>query len=248
MGLKKMILDIYKDSLEYSAQDWQTLVILGVISLFSFLLLPIFLLTGYNYRVINEAVNGVINGRDPLPDFEDIVDMFVDGVKLVVVQVVYFLIPVVIFLIFVAIAGAIDSIVSVGIMVVGCFITFIVGVLAYLMGQMGICHMIYNDGELLKAFAFAEIKKAIDEIGWFDCILTCLGLIIITVVLACVVSSIINFIFMVLGFSGLMLGVNTSGVFLLGMIINSSVVLFIIGPYLSIFNARSIGLLYGTHI
>ena len=51
-----MILDIFKDALEYSAQDWKTLVILGVIALFSFLLLPVFLITGYNYRVINTAV------------------------------------------------------------------------------------------------------------------------------------------------------------------------------------------------
>ena len=37
-----MILDIYKDSLEYSAKDWKTLVKLGVIALFSILLIPIF--------------------------------------------------------------------------------------------------------------------------------------------------------------------------------------------------------------
>ena len=83
-----MILDIYKDALEYSAKDWKTLVILGVIALFSFLLLPAFLITGYNYRVINNAVHGIINGRDPLPEFNDIIDMFVDGVKVVIVQIV----------------------------------------------------------------------------------------------------------------------------------------------------------------
>ena len=59
-----MILDIYKDALEYSAKDWKTLVILGVICLFSFLFLPAFLITGFNYRVINTAVHGIINGRD----------------------------------------------------------------------------------------------------------------------------------------------------------------------------------------
>jgi len=82
-----MILDIYKDALEYSAKDWKTLVILGVLSVFSFLLLPAFLITGYNYRVINQAVHGIINGRDPLPGFDDIIDMFVDGIKVVIVQV-----------------------------------------------------------------------------------------------------------------------------------------------------------------
>ncbi|MBQ2353471.1 MAG: DUF4013 domain-containing protein, partial [Methanobrevibacter sp.] len=95
-----MILDIYKDAMEYSAKDWKTLVILGVICLFSFLLLPAFLITGYNYRVINTAVHGVINGRDPLPDFEDLISMFVDGVKFVIVQILYLLVPAIIFLIF----------------------------------------------------------------------------------------------------------------------------------------------------
>ena len=69
-----MILDIYKDSLEYSAKDWKTLVILGIFALFHFLLIPAFLITGYNYRVINTAVHGIINGRDPLPGFDDIIE------------------------------------------------------------------------------------------------------------------------------------------------------------------------------
>ena len=93
-----MILDIYKDAFEYSAQDWKTLLILGVICLFSVLLLPIFLITGYNYRVINNAVHGVINGRDPLPKFDEIVNMFVDGIKVAIVQIAYVIVPVIIFL------------------------------------------------------------------------------------------------------------------------------------------------------
>ena len=95
-----MILDIYKDALEYSAKDWKTLVILGVICFFSFLFLPLFLITGYNYRVINTAVHGIINGRDPLPEFDDLIGMFVDGVKVVIVQIGYLLVPFIVFLIF----------------------------------------------------------------------------------------------------------------------------------------------------
>ena len=105
-----MILDIYKDSLEYSAKDWKTLVILGVICLFSFLLLPIFLITGYNYRVINTAVHGIINGRDPLPDFDDIIAMFVDGVKVVIVQMLYMLVPFFIFILFAAISNSLNGV------------------------------------------------------------------------------------------------------------------------------------------
>lgn len=243
-----MILDIYKDALEYSAKDWKTLVILGVICLFSFLLLPAFLITGYNYRVINTAVHGIINGRDPMPGFEDIIDMFVDGVKVVIVQIGYLLVPFIIFMIFAAIASNLGGMASSAIMVVGCILTFVLLIVACLMSQMGLCHMAYNDGSFSKAFAVSEIKEVIDEIGWFSCIATYLGLIIITLVISLVVTALIYGIFTVFGISGAVLGADPSGIFILGIIINSLVTMFIVGPYLSIFNARSIGLLYTMQI
>ena len=243
-----MILDIYKDSLEYSAKDWKTLVILGVICFFSFLLLPAFLITGYNYRVINTAVHGVINGRDPLPDFEDLISMFVDGVKFVIVQILYLLVPAIIFLIFALVAGQTNGVAASAIMIIGCIITFVAFVVAELMAQMGICHMAYNEGAFSKAFAIREIKEVIDEIGWFECIATYLGLIIITVVIALVVTSIIYAIFTVFGISGALLGANTGGIFVLGAVIDSAITMFIVGPYLGIFNSRSVGLLYTMQI
>ncbi|WP_405273922.1 DUF4013 domain-containing protein [Methanobrevibacter sp.] len=243
-----MILDIYKDALEYSAKDWKTLVILGVMCFFSFLLLPIFLITGYNYRVIENAVHGIINGRDPLPGFEDLIDMFVDGIKVVIVQIAYLLVPCIVFIIFALIASQLADFASVAIMVIGCLITFVLVVIACLMNQMGICHMAYNEGAFTKAFAISEIKKVVDDIGWFKCIATYLGLIIITVVISAVVTSIIYAIFMVFGISGAVLGADPSGIFILGLLFNSAITMFIVGPYLSIFNSRSIGLLYTMQI
>ena len=243
-----MILDIYKDSLEYSAKEWETLIILGVFCLFSFLLIPIFLVVGYNYRVINIAVNGIINGKDPLPKFDDFIGMFIDGIKVVLVQIAYLIVPIIIFLIFVAIAGNLNGILAGATTLVGCLVTFIIGIIAFLMEQMGICHMIYNDGSLSKAFAISEIKEVIEEIGWFKCLVTYIGLIIITIVIASVVTLIIGMIFTVFGISGAILGIGGGGIFILGAMINSLVTLFIVGPYLSIFNSRSIGLLYGMQI
>lgn len=243
-----MILDIYKDSLEYSAKDWKKLVVLGIICLFSFLLLPMFLITGYNYRVINTAVHGIINGRDPLPEFDELIDMFVDGVKVVIVQIVYLIAPALVFLIFAAVAGAVGGVASSAIMVIGCLITFVGLIIACLMSQMGLCHMAYNDGAFTKAFAFKEIKEVIDEISWFECIVTYIGLVIITLVISLVVTAIIYGIFAVFGISGAILGADPSGIFVLGALINSLITMFIVGPYLSIFNARSIGLLYTMQI
>ena len=78
--------------------------------------------------------------------------------------------------------------------------------------------------------------------------MTYLGLIIITMVITTVVNTIIYGIFTAFGFSGFMLGADAGAIFLLGGIINILVTIFIVGPYLSIFNARSIGLLYATQI
>ena len=243
-----MILDIYKDALEYSAKDWKTLVILGVIALFSFLLLPAFLITGYNYRVINNAVHGIINGRDPLPEFNDIIDMFVDGVKVVIVQIVYLIIPVIIFFIFAIIAGNLSGFASAAVMVIGCLLTLVVGIASCLMCQMGLCHMAYHEGAFSKAFEFREIKEVIDEIGWFECIATYIGLIIITLVISFVVTALIGLVFTVFGISVAVLGANTGGIFVFGAMVNLLISMFIVGPYLSIFNARSIGLLYTMQI
>lgn len=243
-----MILDIYKDALEYSAKDWKTLVILGVICLFSFLLFPVFILVGYNYKVINTAVHGIINGRDPLPDFEDVIAMFVDGIKVVIVQILYLLVPFFIFIIFAVIASQLSGVASSALMIIGCLITFVVFIVVELMINMGICHMAYNDGAFSKAFAFSEIKEVIDEIGWFECIVTYVGLVIITVVIAVVVTALIGLIFAVFGISGAVLGADPSGILILGALINSIVAMFIVGPYLSIFNSRSLGLLYTMQI
>jgi hypothetical protein len=243
-----MILDIYKDSLEYSAKDWKTLLILGIMCLFSFLVIPIFLIVGYNYRIVDTAVHGIINGKDPLPEFNDWIGMFIDGVKVVIVQAVYLIIPIIIFIILTLIASNVNDVLSTAIMIIGTLITLIIGVITCLMTQMGICHMTYNDGSLSKAFAIKEIKGVIDEIGWFRCIITYLGLIIITLVISFVVTFIIGLIFAVFGISGFVLGASPTGILALGVLINALVTMFIVGPYLSIFNSRSIGLLYTMQI
>ena len=102
---------------------------------------------------------------------------------------------VIIFLIFVAISIYANSVLSAAIILIGCLISIIIGIIAFLMEQIGLCHMIYNGGSLSKAFAISEIKEAIEEIGWFNCIITYVGLIIITAVIASVTSMIIGLIF-----------------------------------------------------
>ena len=184
-----MILDIYKDAFEYSAKDWKALIVLGVMCLFSFLIIPAFLIAGYGYRVENTAVHGIINGNDPLPEFDDIFEMFIEGVKVFLVQIAYLLVPMILFILVVAIAGSIDGSVGGAVFIIGGLITFVVGIIACLMAQIGICHMAYNDGAFSKAFAISEIREVLNDIGWLKCLTTYAGLIIITLILSCAVTA-----------------------------------------------------------
>lgn len=241
-----MILDLYKDSLEYSAKDWKKLAFLGIFNLFNFFVIPVFLIAGYNYRVIKTGVHGIINGRDTLPEFDDFVNMFIDGVKVLLTEFAYAFVIFIVFLIF-TIAGAQVADMGSGVVLYfGWLLTFVLGVVAFLMCQMGICNMAYNNGEFSKAFALKELKEVIDKIGWFESIITYLGIIIIAVVITVVTSALIFAIFTLLGISAAVLNVNPAGIFILGIIIVSLTNTFFIGPYLNIFSSRSTGLLYAT--
>lgn len=241
-----MILDLYKDSLEYSAKDWKTLVFLGIFTIFNFFVIPVFLIAGYNYRVIKTGVHGIINGRDSLPKFDDFVTMLIDGIKVLVIEFAYFIVIFLVFLICTITGAQVADMGSGAVLYFGWLLTFVLGVVAFLMCQMGICNMAYNNGAFSKAFALKELKGVIDKIGWFESIITYLGIIIISVVISVVTSAIIFAIFALLGVSAAVLHVNPAGIFILGVIIISLINTFFIGPYLNIFSSRSVGLLYAT--
>ena len=74
-------------------------------------------------------------------------------------KIAYLLVPMILFILVVAIAGSIDGSVGGDVFIIGGLITFVVGIIACLMAQIGICHMAYNDGAFSKAFAISEIRE-----------------------------------------------------------------------------------------
>lgn len=81
------ILPMIADALKYpleSEDTLETMLIGSILVIASFLILPIFVLTGYLVRAIQHASDG----RE-LPRFEDFGGLFVDGVKLTGVFLVY---------------------------------------------------------------------------------------------------------------------------------------------------------------
>ena len=244
-----MILDIYKDSLEYSAKDLKTLLILGVTYFLSFLFLPIFLIYGYSYRVTKISVEGMINGNDPLPEFDNVIDMFVDGIKVVIVYLVYLLVPFIIFFLFAFFFFFFGGYGESVLMGIGTIFTIVALLFAYVMSMFGVAHMANNGDSLSKAFAFNEIIEIIKSVGVVRSLATYIGLTIIALALYAIVFFLILFVF---GFFGIFTGtlgfdMAAGGIFIAGFFIAYFVMLFIVGPYLMIMQSRTSGLLYNLH-
>jgi len=158
--------EIVNDAIRYPSSDWKKVIILGLLFLISFLIIPIFLATGYGFR----ALKASIAGFDELPEFDEWGEMFVDGLKVFVVQIVYMIVPMIII-----IAGVFGSLSMVspdtgmitnptaftgllgGTVIIGVILAIILG----LIETIAIAHMAYNDSELGAAFRFGEILDVI---------------------------------------------------------------------------------------
>ncbi len=241
-----MILDVYKDAFEYSAQDWTALVKLGVINVLGmFIFLPLFLISGYNYRVIKIGVKGMINGEDELPEFDEWVNMFVDGIKVFIVEFAYALIPIVLFFAVLFSAASIGGNAGGIVMALGMIVAIVLFILLPLMGIIGVANMAENDDKFSAAFDINGIIEIIKSIGWLNTIATWIGVQIIVGVISIVVFLLLYAILMFLGLSTAMVSSNIAGgVFGIGFILIIAILCFLVTPYLSIFQSRVYGLLY----
>lgn len=94
---------MFEESLRYPWQDGdgvEALLVGGVLSLFGFLLIPAVLVWGYTLRVVRVVVAGErteapqTERERPVPEWTDWGDLFVDGLRVFVVSLVYLLVPV----------------------------------------------------------------------------------------------------------------------------------------------------------
>jgi hypothetical protein len=225
MEVKKMeIGDIISDSIKYPSAAWTKVVILGVI-----LIIPIvnFIGLGYLFRIIKATFAGI----DELPDFDEVGELFIDGIKIFIVGLIY-AIPV---FIIAAIIGALisfgnQSALSTGdftgfqffTIITGYTIYFIVAIIIGLVEYMAIANIALYEGELGAAFKFSEVLNRISMIGWGKYI----GWYIIMVLLALVAGAI--------------------SVLTMIIIIGFILAPIIIFPYFSMFGARSLALLFAS--
>ncbi|MDD1763430.1 MAG: DUF4013 domain-containing protein [Methanobacteriaceae archaeon] len=215
--------DIISDSIKYPSSNWGKVLILGVIMIASILIVPIFLVYGYVFRIIKATLAGL----DELPEFDEIGEMFVDGLKIFVVAIVYAIPVWIIAWIFGAIMGGTMTATTTTLdptmiwaLFLGNIIFVIVAVIIGLIEVMAIANMAYYDGDLGAAFRFSEILDYISRIGW--------GKYIATYIVIAIVA-----------FIGFLIGMLTLFI-LIGIILLP----LVIAPYIAMFGSRAIALLF----
>lgn len=216
------ITDNITESLKYPLNDWTKILILTVISI-----IPIvnFMTMGYYVRIIKSTFAGI----DEVPDFDDLGELFIDGIKVLIVSIIYMIVPLIIYfvallpLLFASDPYSMMSGLMSGLAIVILIIDIVVAIIFSLILYPAIVNMALYDGEIGAAFRFSEILDRIKEIGW--------GSYILWVIAIIVTSAVVGIILGIIGF-------------ILMFILIGFLVLIAAGAYLTMFQARSIGLLF----
>ena len=253
------MMEIVKDAVRYPFSDWKKFLIYGLIIMIfnmfhivrslnvtniDLILLSeiirsifVFLLFGYFIRIIKSS----LAGNAKLPDFNTWFELFIDGTKLVLVNIVYMLPIISILFVFTTISNF--EIITNGLnplsllrlhadygMNIWFFIASIYMIIISPIWMMAIGNMAYNNGELHAAFKFYEIFNKIRNIGWINLIVWYLIFGILFYFIITSIGNIIQIIF-------IFIHITVIG----GVLISLS-----FAPYLYIYLARSISLLYNS--
>ncbi len=224
-----------RDSLQYPVMDWVKIIVLGII-----LMIPIvnFIGLGYYLRIIKSTLAGL----DELPDFKRVGELFIDGIKILLVCIIYAIVPLIFYALSVVIAGSATVPSSTtassafsfnylpaltGISLVFLIISAIFAIIISIFAYMGIANMAYHQGEIGAALRYRDILDRIAAIGWGNYILWWIVLMLIITI------------------GGFIIGI-AGGVllfFVLGLLV------FLLGyGYLVIFQARSVALIFESSI
>lgn len=231
--------EIITDSVKYPFNDLTKFFIVGIIALLAgmtgvfqsfdvdgFALIVIasvvslvfaLILSGYSLSVIN---NG-IRRSDEIPDI-DFVKNFIDGIKVLIIELVYFIIPIIITFILAFITGAIGNgldhlAAGLG---VGLIISIIIFIIFSLFEVIAVARFAKTE-EFGDAFNFSEIFEDMKRIG----IAKIIALVIIAFIII-VIATLIATLVAIVPF--------------IGIIISQ----IIIGAFTVLFSYRAIGLLY----
>jgi hypothetical protein len=206
------------DSFEYTREGlvgkWVRWILLAVLSI-----IPI----------VNWIVNGylleILRGARVAPDLDDYGRLFVDGLKLFVVALIYAIPLIIVYAIlfgatFMMMGSGSDAMAAAGVgtLLIGMLIMFVLAIVIALFELIGVVRFARTDS-LGEAFNFSAILAHIGRIGWGPYIVALIVLMIAIFVVVFVLS-----IIPIIGW----------------------LILFLISPAISIFAARYITLLYDS--
>ena len=136
------------DSLKYPIKNWVKTILLGII-----LIIPIvnFIGLGYYLRIIKSNLAGL----NELPNFEHVGELFVDGIKILIVGIIYAIVPLIFYTLSFAFPGPLFPIIA-------SISAIIISIFAY----MGLANMAYHNSEIGAALRYGEILARIAAIGW----------------------------------------------------------------------------------
>jgi len=250
------ISEIIGDAVRYPLSDWKKILILGIILVFMDLSLILqslgvrnaeitlilsfvgfvligFFARGYQYRIIKSSVSNI----EILPEFNDWLNMLIDGIKVTIVNIIY-LIPDILLIAIAALSilthlGSISSnpssydtsliLNSASIILIAILYFIIIIPIMY----VAIAHMANNDSKLSAAFRFREILTKISTIGWIDLLIWY------------VITGIILLVFFFIG--SIVTSIIGRLIFMpLGLVLMS----LLVYPYLYMYLSRSVGLFY----
>jgi hypothetical protein len=204
------------DSFEYAKEGLVGKWMKWVLLLIATILLTLPLM-GYSLRIYR--------GAKPSPDVDDWGTLFIDGIKYFIIGLIYAIPLIIIMVIAVApiIAAAVSGdtsyvMAAIGTFLIGLVVFFIVAIIIGLVANIGIVRFA-RTGSIGEAFNFGAILATIGKIGWLNYIIA----LIVMGVLIRIVEIICNLI----PYVGLVL-------------------LFLILPFLTLFQARYVCMLYDS--
>lgn len=220
-----MIFDILKDGLEYVGTNKNQIILyyIGV------LLFPLVLIESYSYHIIENCLDGIINNKDKLPDITINPKNVINGLKLLVLKVLYYLPEIIII------------IVAFNLKHVDYYILFttliILTLLSYYLSQIAGVHMV-EKGQFKEGFNFSKIFEILKSVGitYIEFIIATfiiiLGIMGVTMMLA-------GFIMFLGNFSSILISI-----FLLLMIILFFVFVVVMIPSYVLFKNRAVVSIY----
>jgi len=181
MDFGKMVGDSFEYAKEAVVGKWNKWLMLIIATIL--LALP---LMGYALKVLR--------GEKPAPEVADWGTLFIDGIKVFIVSLIY-AIPLIIvgFIVGAASAAAIMSgnysamMAAFGAMALGVLVMFVLGVIIAVFEVIGIVRFA-RTGSIGEAFNISAILATINKIGWVPYIIALIVLMIVAIIIAIIVG------------------------------------------------------------